>query len=152
MPEPTEPEGFRLCKKCNSTKPLEDFPKSKNEKFGRAYSCKPCFNKTSRENHAKRVSRGDGYREKLNSKRRLTLQERKKIAVDYKGGVCSDCGGKFLPCVYDFHHLNPKEKDYDPSAAAALSMQTMYEELEKCILLCANCHRIRHYNDKTSFN
>jgi hypothetical protein len=152
MPRPFEPEGFRYCSKCSSIKPLENFPRDKSEKFGRAYLCSPCQNKKHRENHAKRVSENPNYKDEINLKKRLTLQERKKLAIEYKGGVCVDCGGKFPPCVYDFHHLDPKEKDYNPSAASRLTLKTMFKELEKCVLLCSNCHRIRHYGDISSLN
>jgi hypothetical protein len=147
MPKPSLPEGFKHCSRCDSTKPLEDFPKSRSEKFGRAHLCKPCHNKKTRDNRTKRLASDKDYRTSINLKKRLLLRERKRLAIEHKGGVCQDCGGVFPPCAFDFHHLDPKEKDYEPSAASRVSLDKMLKELEKCILLCANCHRIRHNSD-----
>jgi len=59
-------------------------------------------------------------------------------------GSCHDCGNTFPLCVYDFHHLDPSKKDVNPSKAIGHSNARMLEELKHCIMLCANCHRIRH--------
>jgi hypothetical protein len=45
---------------------------------------------------------------------------------------CADCGQSH-PATLDFHHLDPAK-----------------EEIAKCVVLCANCHRIRHWNEKHS--
>lgn len=63
------------------------------------------------------------------------------------GNRCHDCNRQYPICVYDFHHLNPKEKDSDPGLLFGLGHERIEKELLKCILLCANCHRIRHYNE-----
>lgn len=70
----------------------------------------------------------------------------KKAAVDYLGGECNRCGWKGNLAGYDFHHLNPEEKDFNPSAVelANKSWGKVKEELDKCELLCAICHRIEH--------
>jgi hypothetical protein len=77
-------------------------------------------------------------------KHRRMLKEK---AVAYLGGRCIDCGlqSEYAE-VYDFHHRYPEEKD----ASIAYLMDTtkrwerIREELDKCDLLCSNCHRIRH--------
>jgi hypothetical protein len=49
------------------------------------------------------------------------------------------------PCVLDFHHLDPKEKDYQiGSMAPNLSWKSLKRELDKCVILCSNCHRKLH--------
>jgi hypothetical protein len=79
------------------------------------------------------------------------LVERRKIykrkAVEYLGGQCVDCGLRTeVVAVYDFHHVRSDEKEM--SIARMLKMtknwERIQEELDKCVLLCANCHRIRH--------
>ncbi len=75
------------------------------------------------------------------------VQSFKRRAVEYLGGKCVDCGLQTdMVAVYDFHHVNPSEKD---STIASLmsrvkSWKRIQGELDKCVLLCANCHRIRH--------
>lgn len=71
-------------------------------------------------------------------------------AINYKGGKCTDCHGSYPPCVYDFHHLDPTKKDIVPSGALRRRFETAKAELDKCVLLCANCHRIRHYETSIS--
>lgn len=81
-----------------------------------------------------------------NSCRNLKRQEQKKQAVEYKGGACQDCGGIFPLSVYDFHHLDPNQKDFEISKVRPSSLAKVKAELDKCVLLCSNCHRIRHSN------
>lgn len=76
------------------------------------------------------------------------LKENKLKAILYKGGKCTDCGGVFIPEVFDFHHLNPSEKELKPSWLRYYTWEKAAKELDKCILLCANCHRIRHATDR----
>ena len=78
---------------------------------------------------------------------RLTATRMKRCAVIYMGGACRDCGlisdlQNDLSC-FDFHHLNEQEKDFAINAWNG-SWDTLERELQKCILLCACCHRKRH--------
>ena len=74
----------------------------------------------------------------------------KTQAVEYKGNRCADCGGVFPQCVYDFHHIeedrnNNKDKTVGHMTHNLRPWKVIQEELDKCELLCANCHRIRHF-------
>lgn len=71
---------------------------------------------------------------------------RKIKAVEYLGGRCNKCGKDWHPAVFEFHHIDPKEKDLQPSQALQMSWENFKKELDKCILLCANCHRMVHHN------
>jgi len=64
------------------------------------------------------------------------------MAVELLGGKCSICGLVDNPAVYDFHHRDPKEKDVGISQAK--SWAAIEKELEKCDLVCSNCHRKLH--------
>lgn len=69
-------------------------------------------------------------------------------AVEYKGGKCIDCGYNRCINVLQFHHLNPKEKEFNISRNGhSRSWDRVKAEIEKCVLLCANCHAERHYNE-----
>lgn len=70
----------------------------------------------------------------------------KKKAVAYLGGACQDCGLKTdVVQVYDFHHRDPSLKDFTIAKFITSDFDTVIApELDKCDLLCANCHRIRH--------
>lgn len=72
-------------------------------------------------------------------------------AINYKGGKCVDCN---LQCdndnpyyLFDFHHLDPSIKDCDWSKLRLRSWNKMKIELDKCVCLCALCHRRREYGE-----
>lgn len=69
----------------------------------------------------------------------------KEMAVQYKGGKCCVCGyNKYLGAL-EFHHLNPNEKDFGISNKGyTRSFEKVKEELDKCILVCSNCHKEIH--------
>ena len=55
---------------------------------------------------------------------------------------CAICGNKSLPPeCYDFHHIDPKEKERDMGRSYLLPMAVLEKEMAKCIVVCANCHR-----------
>jgi hypothetical protein len=64
--------------------------------------------------------------------------------VEYKGGKCSKCGyDKPIPSVYEFHHRNPKDKDFSISGKS-WSYDRLKKEADKCDLFCRNCHAEVH--------
>ena len=74
----------------------------------------------------------------------------KKQLVLYKGGKCECCGYNKCIQALQFHHLNPEEKDFTISELSNLSnfdIQSYYKEVDKCQLLCANCHAEKHAED-----
>ena len=71
--------------------------------------------------------------------------EVKKKAVDFLGGKCVDCGIEGHLVIYDFDHINPKQKSFKISGKAIYRWREIKKELNKCQLRCANCHRLRHY-------
>ena len=114
----------KFCPKCESDKSINDFY-SKTKTQLQPY-CKTCFNKYCSERWIN-----------------------KKIeSIIYLGSKCNDCTVSyptFPYVVFDFHHLNPKEKDFNWDKLKLQSAETIFEELNKCVLLCANCHRLRHH-------
>ena len=73
--------------------------------------------------------------------------ERKKKAVDYLGGKCSICGyNKFLAAL-TFHHNGGEEKERDISRMLDWSWEKLKQELDKCDLLCFNCHMELHWDN-----
>jgi hypothetical protein len=69
----------------------------------------------------------------------------KKQMVDYKGGKCNRCGYSKCLGALEFHHLDPSEKDFSLSNFKRYTFnEIIREELDKCVLLCSNCHREVH--------
>jgi len=80
------------------------------------------------------IRKRDAYR------RRRELRDR---AVAHLGGRCSICGYDRCPSAFDFHHVDQLTKDFNISDAMT-SWERIVPELEKCVLLCATCHREVH--------
>jgi hypothetical protein len=86
--------------------------------------------------------RGSGHSLKLCASCRTNQQRYKKkvMAVEYLGGKCSRCDyDKSFRCLA-FHHIDPSEKDTSIADIRTRSWDTIVEELDKCVLLCHNCH------------
>lgn len=100
---------------------------------------KKAYQKQYRIDNKEKLAANDKFRTQVRRK------DNKKKAVEYLGGKCVHCGlVSDKLCVYDFHHINPEEKEADPGSLLHYSWKRIQEELDKCILLCANCHRIEH--------
>lgn len=72
--------------------------------------------------------------------KRLALKQR---AIDLLGGRCQICGYDRCPSAFEFHHTDPRTKDFSVSDRVAWS-ESLEAELKKTVLLCANCHREVH--------
>jgi 5-methylcytosine-specific restriction endonuclease McrA len=93
----------------------------------------------------------DYYRDHTEQRKSYVTEyqlERKLAAVIYKGGSCQECGEDH-PAALNFHHRDPSTKSFDVNSKT-LSMpnkipwSTMRDEIEKCDLLCGNCHNKHH--------
>ena len=72
-------------------------------------------------------------------------EKTKKLLVEYKGGKCEICGYNKCISALEFHHLDPNEKDFGIDAKGyTRSIEANKQEVDKCILVCANCHREIH--------
>ena len=69
-----------------------------------------------------------------------TRKRRKQLFVDRFGGKCQICG--YNKCINSliFHHVDKNTKEFSPCDAMNISIERGEKELEKCILICANCH------------
>ncbi len=68
----------------------------------------------------------------------------KAAAIKYLGGKCVDCGWQGNQAALQFHHTNTRKKDFIIGNVANKNWESIKAELRKCIVLCANCHAIRH--------
>ena len=156
---------LRTCKVCELTKEAGEFPK--NHHLYRHPKCKACRNEYQKK---RRKARPELYRaqsaryrrkpaaklkriEHLNKphvKERLRKKGRKEAAdgrarIDaFKTGPCVDCGQTFPPCAMDFDHVRGKKR-FGVSKMRNFSIENILEEIAKCDLVCANCHRIRTF-------
>jgi len=78
-----------------------------------------------------------------------TRKKRREDWVEFKSGLkCTNCNFSH-PAALDFHHEDPSTKtDNVYKLASNGQYKKAHEEIKKCIVLCANCHRIHHYDEK----
>lgn len=70
----------------------------------------------------------------------------KKRAIEYKGSKCVRCGYSKCPAALEFHHTDPSQKDFGIGAHGhTRAWKYVKIELDKCELLCSNCHREVHF-------
>jgi hypothetical protein len=75
----------------------------------------------------------------------LRRKKLKILAIEYKGGKCSVCGYSNCSRALEFHHRDPNGKDFGVSRSGhTMSLTRLKVELDKCDMLCANCHRELH--------
>ena len=72
-------------------------------------------------------------------------KQRKINAVEYKGGKCQRRGYNKYPDVLEFHHRDPLQKEASWNKMRLWGEEKLLTELDKCDILCANCHREVHY-------
>ena len=88
--------------------------------------------------------------EGLNASERLRHLDRKlkSILVNRKGGCCERCGYNTCEGALQFHHTDPKQKEFTIGSVnfgGTFNIDEVLNEVDKCILLCANCHAEEHY-------
>lgn len=118
----------KICSKCGVEKPITEYHKNGFDRQGnqkyRGY-CKTCANQLETER----------YWEKRNF-------------VDSQRHSCAKCGDT-RSYVLDFHHKDSNDKSFTIGKLSKGSKEILQQEINKCICLCANCHREFHYLEKT---
>lgn len=131
------PDDQKYCPVCDTIKMRTEYTQKGN-------ACRLCANERARKQHKRKKEDALWTAIQL-AKNREKRFKRKEEAVAYLGGKCLDCSGVFPTVAFDFHHEDPSEKEGHPSWFLNKSGERWKEELAKCVLLCANCHRIRHF-------
>ncbi len=149
----------KICSYCKIQKPISDFNFNYERKM--PYSqCKKCKSLIYKERRRNRMhlnlcvqcgKQSDYYycekcNLKMTQRHKKNRENTKHRAVNYLGGFCKSCGKKYVEiCVYDFHHdKGKKENTLAFLFAAKVEWEIIQKELDKCVLLCGNCHRIFH--------
>ena len=148
---------MKKCSKCGEVS--DNFTKSARTKDGLHPQCKVCKNKTVRRQIAgwredpEWVARQQEQTKKHRANRdvdprRERALSRKLKFVEMKGGSCEKCGYNKNLGALDFHHVDPTTRSMSinmGTMAKAGNEAQLLEELGKCMLLCANCHREEHH-------
>lgn len=113
-------DEYKVCQLCKKEKNINEF--YKNTKNSYHSNCRSCANTMTVE-------------------RQRSIKQK---AVDYLGNKCIVCSYDKCIGALEFHHINPEEKDFSISQVKLSSFERIKSELDKCVLLCANCHREFH--------
>lgn len=118
--------GERVCSVCGKSLPIGEFYSRGNGEYRR--DCKDCNKKTKASLRAKN----------------------KKRAVEYLGGECKECGYNKNWSAMEFHHRESDKKETLISILLSYPWSDkLVNELDKCDLMCSNCHREKHHPDCT---
>lgn len=122
---------------------------SRRAERGKLGLCKYCAKKAlkGRSGCRKCLNRFSSNRRKYWKLKQDTKQDRRLELIKLSSGECSDCGYSENPAAFEFDHVRGKKKAAISNMLNVLnSWETILQELEKCELVCANCHRIRTHN------
>ncbi len=142
---------MKKCAKCKREKAGTLFAIDKNKKDGLTSYCKSCkrkYKKAWNRKNKKRVAAYDkSYRKGGRRPRSNNVQRNKEYVREHKNsiGVCQLCSYAVTPILH-YHHKDPKNKSFVLSSPGSRSIKLIKEELEKCILICPNCHALEHLN------
>lgn len=129
------------CSICESEFPatLEYF--GKHGYRGLDTYCKDCRHKKTRQYYY-------NNKEKMKSQSLVWKKFQREKINEYKNSLnCLKCGEK-RNWLLDFHHIDPSKKDFQISQGETKGWDKILKEIEKCIVLCSNCHRDFHYLEK----
>jgi hypothetical protein len=122
---------LKRCKTCFEFLPLSEFySRGGKRKHEYVSQCKECARKRLIQNG----------------------RDLKAKCVEYKGGKCELCGYDKCMAALDFHHTDPTQKDFSVSHSfygGVKDMQRIKKEIDKCLLVCSNCHRGLHYEQSS---
>lgn len=122
---------MKKCYKCQQTKPLTDFCKDKSRNDGYNTRCKKCH---------------------YTYNRLPSIKRNQQFIIDYlKEHPCVDCGEPNI-IVLEFDHIEDnKDEEIGQAIFSAWSIKRIKSEIDKCEVVCANCHRIRTANRVDSY-
>ena len=141
----------KTCSSCKAELPATSFYKNRSQRDGLGGYCKKCqaeYSRTHAEENKKYSAKYISKNKHIAKRRRLKLAN---MVDEYKTSRgCAFCGEKHPACLV-FHHRNPENK----TATISNGLHGIYwgekkliAEMVKCDVLCANCHRKLHFEER----
>ena len=131
-------EKTKQCSTCRQIKNVEEFNWRWKSLGVRHVTCRDC-----RKNQVKKwyVDHKDKHLENVKTRKYKFRHEARQYIWNYLlSHPCLECG-ESDPVVLEFHHLHGKDKAISELVGAGWSIRKIQAEIDKCIVLCANCHR-----------
>ena len=136
---------MKECPKCKKEKSLNDFAKNSSRKDGLQRICRSCVKEQDailfKKNKDSIIKRNKKYTNKVIN-----------WFSSYKKTLSCNICGENRHWVLDFHHIDPIQKNFNIGEKwnTGYSINRIKKEIEKCICVCANCHRDIHYKKNKS--
>jgi len=130
----------KRCSRCGDVKPLNDFAWRYKAKGLRETYCRPCRAAYKQEHYAKNRAR---YIQNAAAWTQKAVREWNEFLISYfEERPCIDCG-EDDPMVLEFDHVRGDKKFEISKGVRFRSRKALEEEMKKCDVVCANCHRRR---------
>ena len=118
----------RICKRCQRELSVDMFDEGRHQ----CRDCRKLYRKQHRKEHPE-----------IHIQQALRRQKRRGDWLNQQKTSCIICGESEACCI-DFHHKTPEQKNFTIGKKRSLNIETLQEEINKCVCLCANCHRKVH--------
>jgi|ERR687892_1186514 hypothetical protein len=130
---------MRRCGRCGQLKPVDEFNWRRRERGQRDNMCRPCRSEYKRQHYLANKQR---YVDQARARAQALYLERTVYLLEYFAThPCVECG-EGDPVVLEFDHLGDKKFDIG-HALPYRNWQSILDEIEKCDVVCRNCHRRR---------
>jgi hypothetical protein len=134
---------MKICPKCKIKKEEKEFSKNSSRKDGLQRICKLCIKQQDQKLYQKNKDKVKSRVKKYNNKiKNWFIEYKKQLNCE----ICLD--SRYW--VLEFHHLDPKQKDFNISSKinGSCSIEKIKKEISKCICVCSNCHKDIHFKNK----
>ena len=127
---------YRVCSRCLMNKPISEYNFRYRAAGVRHSYCKSCGKVLTHSHYVR------NKRQYLDRNAR-TFAGRRAFLRQMKSRPCADCGIQYPYYVMDFDHREGLQKNFSLSRVEGVTLRTIQREIEKCDVVCANCHRER---------
>jgi hypothetical protein len=129
---------MKKCTKCHIEKDVSEFNKNKSKKDGLQTLCKECGREKSKsyykDNHDKHIK-------EIGKRKKKVVNENRKILYEhYLANPCVDCGETDIYTL-ELDHQRDKDMAVSKAVGRGWCKQRLLDEIAKCVVRCANCHR-----------
>lgn len=136
-------EHMKFCNKCKTSKPLTEFHKRKD---GHQPWCKICKKSHDHQTYKTRPERQAALKQSIEKQRSIAEQ----FIVEYLQSHPCPCGEANI-LTLQFDHLRDKEFEISMALIKGYALSKLKSEIEKCQVLCANCHSIKSASQLNSW-
>jgi hypothetical protein len=128
----------KVCSKCKVSKTVADFNFRYRATGERLPYCRECGKELTKSHYRRNKRQYIARSLRSNAKRREYMRQ-------VKSCPCADCGVQYPYYVMDFDHREGEEKSFEMNRVSRVTLGALKKEIDKCDVVCANCHRERTY-------